>query len=50
MNDTLQWLIDDDIGIEIMPRLSGQGCLMSPHRLLSIIEGMLDAGEYRLDG
>lgn len=50
INDTLLWLIDDDIGVDIMPRQDGCGCLMSPHRLLSIIEGMLDAGEYCLDG
>lgn len=44
-----QW-IDDDIGIDIMPRAAQPGCLITPHRLLDIIEGILDAGEYRLDG
>jgi hypothetical protein len=49
INDTLQWLIDDDIGVAIMPCAQAPGCQMSPHRLLSIIEGMRDAGDYHLD-
>ena len=49
LEDTLLWLIDDDIGIEIMPRLQSPGCLITPHRVLSVIEGMIDAGDYHMD-
>ncbi len=43
-------LIGDDILLEIMPRDDKVGCIVSPQRLMSILEGMLDAGEYTLDG
>lgn len=36
--------------LEIMPRTKGPGCIVSPQRLVSILEGMMDAGEYTLDG
>lgn len=36
--------------IEIMPRGEAAGCLITAGRLRSILEGMIDAGEYRLDG
>lgn len=36
--------------LEIMPSSGHEGCLISPQRLLSIFEGMLEAGEYRIEG
>lgn len=48
--ETLPELIERDIGVEIMPRATGAGCFITPHRLLDIIGGMMESGEYRLDG
>lgn len=39
-----------DIVFDIMPRAGNPGCLITPQRLASVFEGLLDAGEYRLDG
>jgi len=50
MYHTLEMLIEDDVMVEIMPMPTKTGCLVSPHRLLSILTGMIDAGEYRMDG
>lgn len=36
--------------IEIMPRGEAAGCVITPTRLRSILEGMIDVGEYHLDG
>lgn len=38
-----------DVMLEIMPLQDSPGCLISPRQLQSIFEGMIDAGEYRLD-
>ncbi|MCG8313011.1 MAG: DUF2750 domain-containing protein [Pseudomonadales bacterium] len=46
----LETLVEDDIMIELMPKHDQPGCLISPQQLFSILEGMLHAGEYRLDG
>ncbi|MCQ8104730.1 DUF2750 domain-containing protein [Methylomonas sp. SURF-2] len=35
--------------IEIMPRSTGKGCLISPQRLLTILEGTMHSGEYTLE-
>ena len=35
--------------IEIMPRLSGPGCLISPQRLFGLLENMRESGEFVLD-
>lgn len=43
-------LMEEDIFLDIMPRGDQPGCLISPQRLFSILEGMFDAGEYRLEG
>ena len=43
-------LIEHKVLIDIMPRGSAAGCLIAPQRLQSIFHGMIDAGEYRLDG
>lgn len=50
LQDTLDMLIEDDVMMEIMPTTDRQGCIVSPQRLKSILEGMMDAGEYTLDG
>ncbi|GAB1257741.1 hypothetical protein NBRC116494_22430 [Aurantivibrio plasticivorans] len=47
--NTLSELIDCDITLSIMPDAQSPGCLISPHRLYEILEGMIDAGEYKLD-
>lgn len=47
---TLEMLIEEDVMVEIMPNPQQPGGLISPHQLLSILTGMIDAGEYRLDG
>jgi len=38
-----------DTLLEIMPRKSATGCLVSPQRLFSILEGMMESSEYTLD-
>jgi len=50
MEKTLTRLIEQNITIEIMPRKSAHGCLVTPQKLLSILEGMIDAGAYSMDG
>lgn len=35
--------------IEIMPRTAGAGCLITPQRLLTILEGTMHLGEYTLE-
>mgnify|MGYP002398737406 CR=1 FL=1 len=42
--------LDDGIVLEIMPSAGRPGCRIRPAQLLSILEGMLEAGEYRLEG
>lgn len=46
----LDKLVAQDVMLEIMPRKMAAGCLISPQRLFSILEGMIDSGEYTLDG
>lgn len=46
---TLAALIEEDTMLEIMSSSQRQGCMVSPHRLLEIFQGMFDAGEYTLD-
>ncbi|MAK89913.1 MAG: hypothetical protein CMI13_01565 [Oleibacter sp.] len=43
-------LIEQDIVLDIMPRNDQPGCMITAHRLSSIFEGIMDAGEYRLEG
>ena len=43
-------LIAADIVLDIMPRAGEPGCLITPQQLLSIFTGLMDAGEYRLEG
>lgn len=35
--------------IEIMPRKAGVGCLVSPQRLITILEGTMHSAEYTLE-
>ena len=50
MEITLEMLMTEDVMVEIMAKPDKPGCLISPHQLKSILTGMIDAGEYRLDG
>lgn len=50
----LYTLLDEPIArgvtLDLMPRGEAGGCLIGAARLRAILEGMMDAGEYRLDG
>jgi hypothetical protein len=46
----LHLLIDQDVQVEVMPRQQAAGCLIGPQRLREMFEGVIDAGEYTLDG
>lgn len=49
LEHTLQMLAQPDLTIEIMPRGEAAGCLIPASQLTAIVQGMMDAGEYRLD-
>lgn len=46
---TLNKLAAQNAMIEIMPRASGTGCLITPQRLLTILENTMHSGEYTLE-
>ena len=46
----LKLLIENDIQVEIMPSESAQGFIMSPQQLLTLFEGILESGDYFLEG
>lgn len=48
--ETLGELMEDDILLAIMPTEKQRKCLITPHRLHDIFTGMMDAGEYKMDG
>merc|ERR1711879_571821 len=50
MENVLPLLAAENTLLDVMPRNGTVGFLISPQRLLSIFEGMMDAGEYRLEG
>lgn len=50
MAGTLAMLMEEDALVEIMPTPQRAGCLVSPQRLKSILDGMIEAGEYSLEG
>ena len=50
MERTLRRLDQLDVMLEVMPRKNGRGSLVTPRQLLSILEGMIDAGEYTMEG
>lgn len=45
----LDELMRRNVWIEVMPRDKAAGCLITPQRLFTIFEGLIDAGEYRFD-
>lgn len=50
MQQALEFLTEEDAVLEVMPRPGAVGCTIRPSQLISILEGMIDAGEYRMDG
>jgi len=46
----LKLLIEQDIQIEIMPGESRQGYIMEPQHLYKMFEGVIESGEYFLEG
>ncbi|MGR9044471.1 MAG: DUF2750 domain-containing protein [Gammaproteobacteria bacterium] len=46
---TLNKMAGQGIAIEIMPRRSGAGCLISPQRLFTMLEDTMHSGEYNLE-
>lgn len=49
--NTVAMLTDENAMLSIMPsNRSSSICLISPQKLKSILDGMIDAGEYTLDG
>lgn len=50
MERTLPRLEQQNVILEIMTRKSGRGSLVTPRQLNSILEGMIDAGQYTMEG
>lgn len=50
MERTLKRLEEQNIVLEVMPRQSGRGSLVTARQLYSILEGMIDSGEYTMEG
>lgn len=50
LHSTVPMLSEENTLLGIMPGRSGTVCLINPLRLKSILDGMIDAGEYTLDG
>ncbi len=46
---SLQYFVDKHYVLNIMPRHNKTLCLIEAEKLFSILEGMIDAGEYRMD-
>lgn len=49
LQNTVAMLMDEQAMLDIMPQSSAVSCLISPQQLKSILEGMIDAGDYTLD-
>lgn len=49
MYQVLNKLTAQGVLVEIMPRKSAAGCLISPQRLFSFLEGMRDSRDFVLD-
>ena len=49
IDTTLPTLIEDDIMVVVMASAQSPGCLVAPHRLLQILTGMMESGQYVLD-
>jgi len=50
LQNTIMALIEENAMLEVMPRQSEVGCLISPQKLKSILDGMIEAGTYTMDG
>tara|TARA_B100001250_G_scaffold275268_1_gene237794 strand:+ start:1126 stop:1548 length:423 start_codon:yes stop_codon:yes gene_type:complete len=50
MEELVPSFIVSGIQLDVMPREDRPGCLITAEKLNSILEGIMDAGEYRLDG
>ncbi|OQK15491.1 hypothetical protein AU255_14785 [Methyloprofundus sedimenti] len=50
LETSLHQLVAQDVLLEVMPRKFEAGCLISAQRLCGIMEGMMESGEYTLDG
>ncbi len=46
----LKLLVENDIQVEIMPSEAAPGFIMSPQQLLTLFEGIVESGEYFLEG
>jgi len=46
----LKMLIDANIKLEIMPGKERHGHLMEPGKILQLFEGIIESGEYYIDG
>ena len=50
MERTLPRLHEKNVCLEIMPREQGTGHIVTAQQLLNILEGMIDSGEYTMEG
>ena len=50
MEELIPQFIAAGIQLDVMPREERAGCLITAEKLNSILEGIQDAGEYRMDG
>lgn len=46
----LQTMIKQDIGVEVLPTKTQSGKIISAQDLMNLLEGMMDSGEYYLEG
>lgn len=46
----LDMLLEAGALVEVMPRLGAPGYLIEPQQLRGLFEGVIEAGEYRLEG
>jgi len=50
ISKVLKMLIDANIKVEIMPGRERHGQLMDPQEILQLFEGVIESGEYYIDG
>jgi hypothetical protein len=50
LQNTVAMLVEENAMLEVMPRQLAGGCLISPLQLKSILDGMIEAGTYTMDG
>ena len=46
----LQTMIKQDIGVEVLPTKTQSGKIIAAQDLVDLLEGMMDSGEYYLEG